>query len=126
LLKRIYKEVGCGGFGPGYGLIGLNDCALDDMGFDLVDGYLNRRAVFQDDPTGTWPNLMIPMFSWGGAIFSCCDFEQDPYPILLFDPTVLDDNEHLQNGFRLQAGSLFEFLYEWIQGSDFSPTDAGL
>ena len=32
LMKRLYREIGNGGFGPGYGLIGLSGGALDDIG----------------------------------------------------------------------------------------------
>lgn len=39
LLKRMYVEVGNGGWGPGYGLLGLTGGAKDDLGQTAVQCY---------------------------------------------------------------------------------------
>ena len=36
LLKRLYVQVGNGGWGPGYGLLGLTGGAKDDLGQTAV------------------------------------------------------------------------------------------
>ena len=44
LLKRLYVEVGNGGWGPGYGLLGLTGGARDDLGKTAIQDYLPRRG----------------------------------------------------------------------------------
>lgn len=41
-VRQIHGEVANGGFGPGYGLIGLAGGALSDLRRDAVDDYLMR------------------------------------------------------------------------------------
>lgn len=51
LPRRIYGEVGNGGFGPSYGLIGVPGGATDDLGRSIVDLYKDYRKACRK----TWP-----------------------------------------------------------------------
>jgi hypothetical protein len=64
LLRRLYLEVSNGGFGPGYGVLGVDDGYRDDMKRTAVD-ILTRR--------GDWPGMpdnLLPLCHWGCAIYS--------------------------------------------------------
>src|SRR5262249_21759392 len=57
LLRAVYQSVGNGGFGPGYGLIGLEGGATDDQGLNLVELYQQHEATTFDRLEGRdcWP-----------------------------------------------------------------------
>lgn len=93
LLKRILMEIGNGGFGPGYGLIGVRG------GYeDFSEGCLEQacKAFRAADPNGAlppWPEKVIPICTWGCGIYSCLDCGKPEAPVLVFNPDthVLDD-----------------------------------
>jgi hypothetical protein len=67
LLRRLYLEVGDGGFGPGYGLVGLED---PERGAERITDHRT------DDTTGRGPTTMaVPMLlcHWGCGITSDID-----------------------------------------------------
>jgi hypothetical protein len=80
LLRRLYLEVGNGGFGPGYGLFGVEGghpagVAKDEQTIDAL--YLTLRG----DPEW-WPEKLLPICDWGCAIWSCLDCRTDDGPVV--------------------------------------------
>lgn len=59
-LRRVYLEVGDGGFGPGYGARPLRG----------VESVASTYAGFR---AGGWPARLLPVWDWGDAIWSCVD-----------------------------------------------------
>lgn len=118
LLRRLYLEVGNGGFGPGYGLIGLPGGATDSLGNDVVSGHLARQEPDPEDPEWKWPASQLALFEWGGAIFSCCDLRPEYLPVFEFDPNRRSRGMSMNAAFREQSNSLNFFLSEWILGKD--------
>src|SRR4051812_39372369 len=55
LLFTLFRNVGNGGFGPGYGLRGALGGARDDNGWDLVNYYRLWFDEPLDHPSWTWP-----------------------------------------------------------------------
>ncbi|MEP2783360.1 MAG: hypothetical protein ABJO67_18950 [Pseudoruegeria sp.] len=51
----LMQTVGNGGFGPGYGLMGLAGGATDDMGNTAVGLYKDFAQNDPDDPAWKWP-----------------------------------------------------------------------
>jgi hypothetical protein len=86
LLKRVYQEIGNGGFGPGYGLYGL--------GTDLAEGRYPAAleglyaALREEPPEGltSWPEGLLPVCTWGCAIASYVDCAQPEFPVSIFNP----------------------------------------
>lgn len=68
LMRRLYLEVGNGGFGPGGGLLGIGGGSLDDDGNDLV-------ALRASMLTCHHIERLLPVCAWGCGAWSCilCD-----------------------------------------------------
>src|SRR5438552_9489750 len=50
LMKRVYTEIGNGGFGPGYGLIGLTNGVPDHTGETGPAIYESLRSAHPNEP----------------------------------------------------------------------------
>jgi SMI1 / KNR4 family (SUKH-1) len=73
LLKRLYTDIGNGGFGPGYGLMGLINGFRDDIGDSALESYELRREADPAELGWHWPADLLPICTWGCAIYSCID-----------------------------------------------------
>src|SRR5262245_8220936 len=78
LLKSCYLAVGNGGFGPGYGIIGVDGGYASDYG-NVVEthGVLKQD---QESEGHEWPNGLLPFCEWGCNIFSCVDCRDARHP----------------------------------------------
>jgi hypothetical protein len=104
LLGRLLTEVGNGGFGPGYGLIGARGGATDDRGDDL--SALVRQP---------WvPEAMLPVCTHGCGIYDLvtCDGSDQMWR---FDPNRDPDGQLVALG-----TSLGEWVLEWLDGDPAS------
>ncbi|MBW8485078.1 SMI1/KNR4 family protein [Actinomadura parmotrematis] len=102
LLARLYREVGDGGFGPEYRLLPL----IDGAGPTAVGTYREKRAP------GRWPAGVLPILTWGCAMYAAVDCTDPAAPVLLFEPSaVTDDWEH---AWFLDAGDLADWLRTWL------------
>jgi hypothetical protein len=116
LLRRLYLEVGNGGFGPGYGLLGLPDGHGGDQETSLG---LYRQA--HDNPSSFWSFLapgLLPVCSWGCAIYSLVDCSQPDGPMWGWDP-----NPGPPGGEALypERRTLAEWLGRWLDGTLYQP-----
>jgi len=119
LLRQIYTEISNGGFGPGYGLLGLEGGARDDLGSSVIDGYLlSRQHHYADQPTWIWPEYVLPVCHWGCGIYSCLDCAQIEAPVLLFDPNDLDEHHRWSDVFYPQMASFERWMTLWVNGVD--------
>jgi hypothetical protein len=116
LLKSIYLEVGNGGFGPGYGLISLGGGATFNESESIVDLY---KAFHQSDPEDrlwNWPDRLVPICTWGCAIYSCVDCSGLDGPVILFDPNGRGPDTGWEDAFRREFDSLQGWLTAWLDG----------
>lgn len=117
LLKRLYAQVGNGGWGPGYGLIGLSGGMPDDTGRTAVEDYLLRTSgPNPDEPDWRWTEGLVPICHWGCAIYSCVDCLQQRSPMILFDPNV--DAPSLADAFFPEQVNFDEWIGLWADGID--------
>jgi hypothetical protein len=84
ILRRLYLEIGNGGFGPGGGLLSLRQISpkVDQTVATLyhqLQGSRRKRG-------GTWQEGVVPFAEWGDFIFSCVDLAG---PGGTVDPTVV-------------------------------------
>jgi hypothetical protein len=79
LLQTIYTKIGDGGFGPGYG---------------LYSSAVIQSLYEQFTATESWQEGMLPICTWGCAIYSCIDCKDPNMPIYVcsMGNHILDDN----------------------------------
>jgi hypothetical protein len=101
LLKRVYLEVSNGGFGPGYGLIGLDGGHGDPDGRSLA-------ALTEYFLGFGWPPRLLPLWDWGSGMWTCIDHTSPTAAIVTHDPS----------GAFLTPFDLASWLTSWIDGRD--------
>ncbi|MBI1418461.1 MAG: SMI1/KNR4 family protein [Limimaricola sp.] len=118
LLMRIYREVANGGFGPGYGLMGLEGGWGAYRGMNAVQTYLWLRE--EDDgedlqpgealaPPEIGPGL-LPICHMGCGIYTLVDCNSPDARLATFDPA--NDDAPVQ---PLPTATLFEWLALWVE-----------
>jgi len=118
LLKQSYIEIGNGGFGPGYGLIGMTSGAPDDTGKTAPEIYYQLRSGHPTDPAWKWPECLLPICHWGCAIYSCIACDKPDFPIRIFDPNVHDHRVTWSDAFFEEATSFDAWISAWADGVD--------
>ena len=103
LLARLYCEVANGGFGPGFGLIGLSGGHFPN-GQSIVQIYREARAYVA--PDWNWPDGRLPICDWGCAILTCVDCKSENYQIVFSE----------EGRFTRLPCSLFEWMQVWCSG----------
>jgi hypothetical protein len=104
-LKRIYLEVGNGGFGPGEGLAKLFTPAQEDPYAQETLSIVHTTLLFRK--WGDWPEHLLFICSGGCTIYSCIDYSH------LMNPIVkIDQAEQV----CIEAPSLQVWLQNWLDG----------
>jgi hypothetical protein len=118
-LKRLYAEIGNGGFGPGYGLLGLLGGAVDDLGETAVQKYAALREHSTEDGAVPWPLALLPICNWGCAIYSCIDCSTLRYSMEIFDPNPHEDHcTHWSDAFFSESCDFYGWIELWATGTD--------
>lgn len=116
LLKRLYADIGNGGFGPGYGLMGLGDGFRDDQGDTALESYEIRRKTDPAEPGWNWPAGLLPICTWGCAIYSCIDCSKPTaFPMIIFDPNL---SASWDECLFPECESFDEWIAIWVGGGD--------
>jgi hypothetical protein len=120
LLRRLYTEVGNGGFGPVFGLIPLSAASLGEepppeAEFDLVGGYHRLGRRFAGDPQGGWPTGLVPVFYCGCTVFEFADCRDPAGPVTWFDEGT-EKLDVVVGGKRSVVPSLELRLVAWLAG----------
>jgi hypothetical protein len=111
LLTFCYTRIGNGGFGPGYGIIGMQGGYASDFGC-LVETY-HALKKDQESEGRKWKSELLPFCEWGCNIFSCVDCNDKRNPIYTFeDFDVWPQDYYLE-----------DFLRMWIKGEDILSHD---
>src|SRR4051794_12049229 len=71
LLRAIYLEVGNGGFGPEYGIVGMKGGPKLD-GYTLETRYQNV-TLEKENAVWRWPERLLPLANYGCGVWSCVD-----------------------------------------------------
>jgi hypothetical protein len=120
VVRELYTEVANGGFGPGYGLLGLIDGARSDTNRDAVEEYLAFRQPDPEDPGWHWPEQLLPICHWGCAIYSCVDCSDERADLVRFDPNPVDTDWSI--AFAPEGHTILSWLEAWLRGEDlFEP-----
>ncbi len=121
LLVRMFRTIGNGGFGPGYGFMGLAGGSGDDRRRTSVEVYHWLRE--EDDGEDLLPGEepcppmipegMLPIAYLGCCIYFCVDCQAGDEQIWLFDGDA-DDNQLQPFGMDLR-----QWLHDWEGGDTF-------
>lgn len=129
-VRRLYLEVGNGGFGPGYGLFPLNvhNPSSNSQTDSLVTAYLAMRSMTQKDidtywadeeeKPSLWPERVLMLNDWGCNIYSCLDCSSVELPIFR-----MDSNENFMIEWAFEAPSLQQWLETWLNGEPLFSLD---
>lgn len=126
LLRQIYLEVGNGGVGPGYGLLGV-PISEDDPKDSLVGQYLSLKAA---NTKPAWPKGLIPICDWGADIASYLDTTTPDVAVIRLDTNmpkadaavrVPEPNRYPRAGeikaaCWIENASFAQWLEAWVNG----------
>lgn len=118
LLRDIYTKVANGGFGPGYGIIGIEGGMLDE-GRSIVDTYLLFRGESTSDRYWKWPEGLLPICHWGCNILSCLGCKTPSVPVIVFDPN-LHTHRRWDDAFIYQRQTFQQWFEAWLDGVNLS------
>jgi hypothetical protein len=116
LLRRLYLEVGNGGFGPGYGILGLTGGHRDDLRMTALDHYRQAHT-----PASRWSFInpgLLPVCYRGCAIYSFVDCTRPEGPMWGWDPNSGPQDQH---ALYAQQVTLAEWLSRWVTGTLYQP-----
>lgn len=116
LLRRLYLEVANGGFGPGYGLLGLEG----GHGVAPDGNAIDRLRRFREWEPDIAPGL-FPICDWGCAITSFVDCADPSATIWALDPNPLNESDELVDGIVPTELDLTAWLQRWIDGHLHQP-----
>jgi len=114
LLRRLYREVGNGGFGPHQGIPGVRGGA--DVGWDWPDSAAFHRDARADEQWKAWPWL-VPILDWGCMIMSLIDCRDPDGRMWAWEEGQLISLPQRQ--------TLTEWLGLWLQGRLTPPDGTG-
>lgn len=124
LLRTLYSEIANGGFGPGYGLIGVTGgfceagSIADGYGFHVKRSQLIQLEDYESDvkpgislalSDTVWPRYLLYLCDWGFATTSCIDARSG---------YVFDIYPGERNGYyiiQLHTYSLKNWLELWLE-----------
>ena len=115
-LREMYAEVGNGGFGPGYGLIGLIGGARNEDRNDVVGQYRMYRTPDPDDELWSWPSSLLPVVNLGCAMYFCVDANSPEGDVTWFEPALIEPGTSSARAF-IPLGRTFASLMDgWVAG----------
>jgi hypothetical protein len=129
-VRRLYYEVGNGGFGGMFPLNGQRQrrfswsAPLDT----IVTAYLEMRSRSQEDSDQSWtdeekrpkrwPERVLMICDWGCNIYSCLDCSSPNLPVLR-----MDSNRNIMVEWAIEASSLWQWLEAWLDEEDLFHVD---
>jgi SMI1 / KNR4 family (SUKH-1) len=128
-VRRLYTQVGNGGFGPGYGgVLGLIYGASDESLMNAVDRYLGWQT-WEPDPSDyelekgervvpwTWPKGILAICHWGCAIYSCIDCTSEEAPVLRFRQDCYHPTLAVTDLMIPESACFSSWLEAWLEGT---------
>jgi hypothetical protein len=117
-LRRIYLDVANGGFGPGYGVMGVEGGFADDLGHTVAEVLEIYRTSDPEDPAWKWPERFLPICHWGCIVYSAVDCSREPSPVYLVDIGAKGIGEPMEKILKLHKPSFEDWLRDWLDGKD--------
>ena len=116
-LRAIYLDVANGGFGPGYGVMGIEGGFTDDRKMTVVGRYQAFLAPDLSDPGWEWGPMWLPFCHWGCNIYSVVDAVA-PHPVFYVEAGVKDSGAPMSSIVLPHKDTLDQWLDDWMSGRD--------
>lgn len=111
LLRRLYLQVGNGGFGPAYGVLGVDGGHPDDYKRTAVDLFADPDGHgYWQGPTGA---VLLPICHWGCAIYSLVDCASDDGRMWAWDPNPTPPDE-IEHALFPEEITIADWLARWV------------
>lgn len=118
VLREVYTGVANGGFGPGYGIMGVHGGFTDDMGATAVSLYQSYREADREDPSWAWPFGWLPICHWGCVVYTVVDCARSPNRVLFVGVGDREEGQPIEEVAVESRPSLTEWLDAWLSGVD--------
>jgi len=112
LLRKMYLQVGNGGFGPGYGFLALNKNGSPNYHMNLVDWYLECTNPSHES---FWPRDYIVVIDWGDGITSAVKWTDPDSPVYRCNGDQYEEGS-FEQVMKLESPSLKTWLQDWLNG----------
>jgi hypothetical protein len=122
LLVRLYSEVGNGGFGPDYGLLGIDGGAGNEKGHDALALYEGFRKPDKRDPFWCWPYNLLPLVHCGCAMHLCVDCASREGKVVWFEPNPHESGQSWADSFIPLNCNLEQLMEAWVEGKSWLDT----
>lgn len=116
-LREIYLSVANGGFGPGYGVMGVEGGFTDDQGKNIVSCYQSFQLPDPEDSAWRWDSQWVPFCHWGCGVYSVVSCVL-PYPVFYVDPGVKEIGAPMQSIVVPHKATFDSWLEGWLAGND--------
>jgi hypothetical protein len=118
LLIGIYTKIANGGFGPGYGVMGVAGGFTDDLQQTIVDAYKSYDATQPGEPAWKWPHGWVPFCHWGCIIYSVLDCLRPPHPVYFMGMADKQPDAPMDSIIHPHKPSLALWLDDWMDGKN--------
>ena len=118
VMRHIYSGVANGGFGPGYGVLGVNGGFTDDQNHGIVEVYGIYHQGDPDDPAWAWPRGWVPVCHWGCLVYSVVDCLNAPHPVYYADVSAKEPGAPMETILHPHKPSFAQWLDDWMDGKD--------
>lgn len=118
-LARLYRDVGDGGFGPDYGLLGIAGGARDDQGNDAVAAYRSLRRPDPDDAHWDWPRSLLPIIHGGCGMYLCVDCSTPSGEMVWFEPNSHEEEAPWDTSFIPLTCDIRGLFAAWVEGQNW-------
>jgi hypothetical protein len=118
LLAEVYTTIANGGWGPGYGLLGIAGGVEGEPGDGTsVDLYEAFRGRDPEDPGWEWPSGLLPINDWGCAIRTCVDCTDPEGAVWTFDPNgTREPGDAMDCCLARTHDSVADWFGDWVNG----------
>jgi hypothetical protein len=114
LLRRLYLEVANGGFGPGYGVLGVDGGHRDDQRQTATDLFRIASSDAHQYWRGSAGTTLFPICHWGCAIYSFVDCASPDGRMWGWDPNPPPPDQLSFALFR-EDTTLVDWLGRWVE-----------
>ena len=118
ILRSLYMTIGNGGYGPGYGLLGIGNGATADKR-DVIATYNFFREDNSTDSHWKWPAQLLPVTHLGCGMYGCLDCRDERGAVVWFEPNPHEDGTPWDTSFIPVCETFERWLEMWLDDVDW-------